>query len=468
MFIRAFSLYLKVINDLGTKNCHLKMINTIKQGIMKKFYATLIGLFVVLTGFSQSCLPEGITFETQAQIDSFQANYPNCTEIEGDVKIGKVNGSDITNLNGLSVLTSFGKNFIILNNPFLINLSGLENVTNIEGDLRIEENNTIVTLNGLNNLTHIGGNVYIIFNDNLINLSGLNNLNSIEGYLDIGVNESMISLTGLESLESVGGYLCVEQSPLIINLYGLNSLKHIGSHLWIEFNNSITSLAGMPLIDSIGGGLSIGSDSSLTNLAGLENLVSIGGYLMFWDNTSLTNLTGLNNLTSIGGNLSIGTASYGGNPALTSLSGLDNIEAGSVVNLKIIQNNLLSICAIQSICDYLVSPNGTIEIHDNTTGCNSQEEVEDACGVGLNESKAFDDQFNIYPNPSSTTITISTPTTPNKNTFLTIYNLNGQQLIKRQITEQQTVIDVSELVKGVYFVRAINDRTVMVGKFVKQ
>ncbi|MCD4665334.1 MAG: hypothetical protein K8R68_08680, partial [Bacteroidales bacterium] len=50
---------------------------------------------------AQPCLPEGITFITQAQIDSFQINYPDCTEIEGDVEIS---GNDITNLNGLNVL----------------------------------------------------------------------------------------------------------------------------------------------------------------------------------------------------------------------------------------------------------------------------------------------------------------------------------------------------------------------------
>jgi len=33
---------------------------------------------------AQSCLPQGITFTTQAQIDNFQPIYPYCTEIEGD------------------------------------------------------------------------------------------------------------------------------------------------------------------------------------------------------------------------------------------------------------------------------------------------------------------------------------------------------------------------------------------------
>jgi hypothetical protein len=34
--------------------------------------------------FSQGCLPEGITFTTQEEIDNFQTNYLGCTRIEGD------------------------------------------------------------------------------------------------------------------------------------------------------------------------------------------------------------------------------------------------------------------------------------------------------------------------------------------------------------------------------------------------
>lgn len=53
--------------------------------------------------FSQSsCLPEGITFTSQEQIDNFQINYPGCTEIEGDLIIS---GEDITNLEGLNMVT---------------------------------------------------------------------------------------------------------------------------------------------------------------------------------------------------------------------------------------------------------------------------------------------------------------------------------------------------------------------------
>jgi len=78
------------------------------------------------------------------------------------------------------------------------------------------------------------------------------------------------------------------------------------------------------------------------------------------------------------------------------------------------------------------------------------------------------ESITVYPNPSSTSITISIPTTPTKNTFLTIFNINGQQLMSRRMMEQKTVVDVTGLSQGVYFVKVRDDRTVMVGKFVKQ
>jgi len=60
------------------------------------------------------------------------------------------------------------------------------------------------------------------------------------------------------------------------------------------------------------------------------------------------------------------------------------------------------------------------------------------------------------------------PNTPIKNTFMTIYNINGQVILSRQITEQQTMLDVSGLSPGVYFVKVADERTVQIGKFVKQ
>ena len=88
------------------------------------------------------------------------------------------------------------------------------------------------------------------------------------------------------------------------------------------------------------------------------------------------------------------------NNSLTSLSGLESITPASIIDLNIYNNSLLSNCAVASICDYLVVPNGTVEIHDNAIGCNSQEEVEEACFTSV-EELSVENKFTISPNPNS-------------------------------------------------------------------
>ena len=107
--------------------------------------------------FAQGCLPEGITFHTQEEIDNFQANYPGCTEIEGCVFIDDFRSGDITNLNGLNVVTYIGGYLIISNTLNLSNLSGLSNLSYIGtaemslASLTIESNSALNNLNGLEN-----------------------------------------------------------------------------------------------------------------------------------------------------------------------------------------------------------------------------------------------------------------------------------------------------------------------------
>lgn len=102
------------------------------QKAMKIFYLSL-AFFLFFQDFShaQSCLPEGITFTSQEQVDDFSINYPGCTSIEGYVKIQ----GPVTNLNGLSVLTLIGGDLNMLNNGTLQNFTGLENLESIGGGI---------------------------------------------------------------------------------------------------------------------------------------------------------------------------------------------------------------------------------------------------------------------------------------------------------------------------------------------
>jgi hypothetical protein len=194
-----------------------------------------------------ACLPEGITFTTQAQIDSFQMNYPGCTIIEGDVKIS---GENISNLNGLNILTAIGGYF------------------KIEGYYQL--NPDLSNLTGLDNLTSVGGYLYIGFNSALTSLSGLEGLTSIEGYLWIGYNNSLTNLTGLNNLTTIGENLNIYGNNFLNNLMGMESLNTIGGSLIIggEYwtgNLSLTSLSGLESLDYIGGDINISSNNSLCN-----------------------------------------------------------------------------------------------------------------------------------------------------------------------------------------------------------
>jgi len=459
--------------------------------MIKKLYTLLVALFFIGVAMGQPCLPDGIIFRTQNEIDSFPIKYPNCTEIQGNVLIEENVIGNITNLNGLSVLTSVGGYLDIFYNEALTSLTGLDNVTSVGGYLVISYNNALSSLAGLDNVTSVGGGLVIGSgqiggNGSLTSLMGLANVTFVGGDLLIEFNNALSSLAGLENVTSVGGHLNIWNNDALISLTGLDNVISVGGPLWIIRNDSLSSLSGLDNVTSVGGELRIGGNDALNSLAGLDNVTSVGT-LSIWGNDALTSLTGLDNVTAVGGNLEISNndalSSLSGldnvtsigyslyitqNSSLTSLTGLDNIDANTIDDLYINSNDSLTICEVQSICDYLAAPNGSIGIHDNAPGCNSQEEVEDACEtVSIEEQSKLNDAT-IFPNPSSTQVTIELPTQPSKNTSLTISNTNGQELITQSIIEPQTEIDLSSLPSGIYIVKVWNDKEVMVRNVIKQ
>jgi len=468
-----------------------------------------------------SCLPEGIEFTSQEEIDNFKLNYPNCTEIEGYVRMGTWLGSDITNLNGLNAITAIDGGLSVgwwfMGNSLLQNLSGLENLVHIGGSLNIHANSVLQDLTGLGSLTSIGGDIIIgngdakstdfgvKMNGNpyLKNVAGLENLVSVEGKLETHFNDSLNSFKGLEKLDSIGGIIT---SDPIASLSELSNLSYVGSDglelyytalssltglenvslidgdFILDCNDSLTSLAGLENLASINGWMVIGGwthrshgNSQLISLTELSNLASIGGKLIIDRNASLMKLTGLENLTSIeGGTIEIGSEpdnwGYGGNPSLLSLEGLDNIDANTITELVIIYNTSLNTCDIESICDYLTSSNGTIEIHDNAPGCNSPEEVEEACNASVNELPNIYN-FSIHPNPFSNFITVEFELKQPKMVTITIYNHLGVQvevmMKKKSVGKQKIDWDAERLPAGIYFCVLQTNEGIQTTKMIK-
>jgi len=149
--------------------------------MMKRAILILILICLCISAWAQ-CPTGSITLSTQAQIDSFAADYPGCTEIPGHVIIG----SAVTSLGGLNQITSIG-GLTINGNYALTDLTGLNNLTSV-GDsyILIRGNTNLTSLIGLENVTSIDGNLLIFRNNNLTNLVGLDNLTTVGGVFTIG------------------------------------------------------------------------------------------------------------------------------------------------------------------------------------------------------------------------------------------------------------------------------------------
>jgi hypothetical protein len=392
--------------------------------------------FVILPifGLSQPCLPEGIIFSSQAEIDSFQFNNPNCLQIQGNVTIS---GNDIVNLNGLNGITSIDGYLWIHDNPNLLSIAGLNSLSLIGSHLRIEFNVALPSLNGLNQLSFIGGKLNLVANTSMPNLTGLEGLTKIGGDLWIGYNTALSSLSGLSELTTIVGGLDINDDNALVNLHGFDKLDSIGGYLWI------------------------GNNTALASLSGLENLHIVGGYLFIGNDSVLINLTGLNNLITIGGHVSIKL-----NHSLSSLEGIENIVAGTITNLLIYSNPSLSHCAVKSICTYLLNPTGTVEIHDNLIGCNNQLEVDSTCQFLTTESLRNPGNISLYPNPASTYTTINVPDSFS-NIYVTIQNTMGELLLEQESIGPQIILDVRPFPYGIYFVKVFRSSGVKCLKLIK-
>ena len=307
---------------------------------MRHIFITTAFILNGLLLAAQSCLPGGITFTSQAEVDAFPTNYPGCTQIEGGVIINDLETHEITNLNVLSNITSIGGSLIL--DIGCDDLYGLHNLTTIGKDLTISDCDGLVTLYGLNNLEFVGGNLEIYDNDALVNLTGLDNLFDLSGNFIVNENYALASFDGLGSLHSVGGVFDVTGNPLLTNMDGIGPLGMIEYDIFIYDNPALTSLNGL---------------LTVVNFDGQVNVIN--------------------------------------NAALTSLSGLDNLA--QITDLTIFNSPNLSGCAVPSICNYLADPVNPVFIGGNASGCNSRAEVEAACACPDTDGDGICDEEDNCP-----------------------------------------------------------------------
>jgi hypothetical protein len=89
-----------------------------------------------------------------------------------------------------------------------------------------------------------------------------------------------------------------------------------------------------------------------------------------------------------------------------------------------------------------------------------------AYNTGVKDVNMFSDNVSVYPNPTTSSFTLSFPS--NKNSIVSITNLTGNQVATYNIQNTTTkTIDISNLAEGVYFVTLKSDEGVVTKKLVK-
>jgi photosystem II stability/assembly factor-like uncharacterized protein len=119
-------------------------------------------------------------------------------------------------------------------------------------------------------------------------------------------------------------------------------------------------------------------------------------------------------------------------------------------------NDLQSIYFPTVDTGYIAGNNGTLLKTTNGGG--------NPVGIHENPQPA---SLNIYPNPAKDNFTISSPSLTSI-TQLSIFNVNGEKVLEKNVRDTETQIDISALPQGVYFVQLQNEKMVEVGKMVKE
>lgn len=233
---------------------------------MKNLFFVLF--FSLLSTYTFAQCPPGaeVVLTSQAEVDAFINDYPNCTEIITNLRIGTTFTeplSNITDISGLNYVTTVGSNLFIFRNPNLTTLNGLQNITEVGASLNITDNNGLTDLTGLNGLSSIGSN--LTFDNNYF----------------------ILSLDGLGSIDAVPGRIYMANNQRLTNIEALSALTSVGGDFDIRINLDLTSLAGLENLSSVGEDFILMDNHELSDVSALNHPVSIAGELEIKNNFAL-------------------------------------------------------------------------------------------------------------------------------------------------------------------------------------
>ena len=414
--------------------------------------------FFTVYSYAQTdgCLPDGINFFSQSQVDAFPQNYPGCTLIEGDVLIaGNVEQLDslysvteiaggldllinpnLEQVNGLRQLSRVGGELYIHTNavsPDLTDLKGLQTLREVGGDLRIQ-GTKLFSFYGLEGLETVGGALLIRGNKQLLDCAGLKQLEAVGGGLELAQNTKLTNVDALHTLRSIGGDVKIRDNQVLHSLTGLDSVLTVAGNIELNNLNGLHTLRAFNQVSILPGNLRLRFNSQLETLAAFGALTEVGGQLELWSNAQLRTIEGFNALVNVGGTLTLRgqhqlTALQGftqllqadglriernaklaslhalgslffvvnelvidDNPQLASLGGLQAVTLHPFATLTLTDNDALTLCGLPNLCAFL-QIGGTATISANGPSCSTSAALLGQCGTL--DTDADNDGFSV-------------------------------------------------------------------------
>lgn len=200
--------------------------------------------------------PEGKRFKTQAEVNQFQVDYPDCTEILGTVFI---HSGDIQNLNGLNKIERINGSLIFIAATNLESLEGLSNLKILGGELMINDSYKLKNLKGLDNLEEIQSNGLFYYSPEEMGIS-------------IESNKILEDISALKKLKNIDYNLFIARNPMLKTLEGMEGMEKVGRFLVIQNNDSLEDISALENIETVFGNTFVTNNKSLNSLKGLGNL----------------------------------------------------------------------------------------------------------------------------------------------------------------------------------------------------
>jgi len=234
----------------------------------------IIGIILLMIPFlgKAQCPSGDILLETQAQVDQFVSDYPNCASISGSLRI---EGEDITNLTFLKSIESVGGQLLIENTS--VSEISLDRLKEVNGTFSIYRNYEVLDIN-VPSITNINGGLLIYGHYKLKIIRGFKVLSSLE-VMEIFDNWFLEEIPTFNNLQSISTVLNIVENTYLKEIRGFKSLT-CATSIVIHGNDNLTIVDAFPEIVELSGqvgGLAISVNTALQSIKGFDKLEKADG-----------------------------------------------------------------------------------------------------------------------------------------------------------------------------------------------